>query len=114
MSEGEPLPTAEELAEIYGEYELGELIDIAGDVDAHAELVVLRDARRIHKLGRLARALNLPVVREERQRQYALKLEAETEYDRARLKLRGVASVMLYGATPPPSDASEQSAAPSE
>lgn len=119
MAEGVRLPTAEELAELYDEWNLNELIDLAGDVDDHAALAVLRDARRIQKRARLARALNLPVIREERARQYELKVACDAEMATQRAFMRQAVAAQpvatfVGGGAPPLFAASEQSAVPSE
>ena len=119
--EARALPTATELAELYNEWDLDQLISLAGDVDDHAALVVLCDARRMKMRARLAAALNLTVVREERERMYAAKLEAEQEYALSRAAMRQAAADMPVGTLlvgsagfARPSDVCGQSAAPSE
>jgi hypothetical protein len=120
MSQQEGLPTAAELAEVYGEYELDELADLAADVDAHEARALLSDARRLRRRARLMAALNLPVVREERARQYELNLAAAVELHNTRAAMRQAvdalpAAVHYYDpATAPTCGDAGQSAGPSE
>lgn len=121
MSEGErTLPTAEEIAELYSEYDLDQLVSLAGDVDDHDALTLLRAARRIKGRERLAAALNLPVIREERARQYEYKLAWDVETHNQRALMRQAAAAQPAGVflgdpgAAQPFVPSAQSAAPSE
>lgn len=116
MGAGERLPTAEELAELYDEWQLNELVTLAGDVGEHAAREVLQEARRTKMRARLAAALNVPVVLEERQRQYALKLQVEQEYAEARAAMQQAGALTCGRAAgyAPASAGVAQSVAPSE